>query len=368
MYQSFDAFEYLGYLRRRWRVIAAACGIALLLSFGISWLLPKRYTATATVVIEPPGGNDVRLSTAVSPIYLESLKTYERFASSDTLFARAAERFRLLKPGTGQSIESLKRRVLKVTKLRDTKILEISATLADPKTAQELVQYLADQTASASRRESLASDTDFIAAAQKQTNEAHLRLEEVQKQLADLAVNAPTEALQNEIDAEVELQGKVQQQLIAAQADVAEYQQQAQTGGQFAGEQLQAARARSALLQTRSDELTRDIREKSKTLAGRIAKHDQIQGEAKLAESTYEALSNRLHDLEITAGSHAEQLRVIDPGIVPERPSWPNIPLTIAAAVFFALASSLVYLSVLFAYRRKIVNFEPAAMSRGMRG
>ena len=366
MYQTFDAFEYVDYLRRRWRVAAAACGVALLLSLAVSLLLPKRYTATASIVIEPPGGNDVRLSTAVSPVYLESLKTYERFASSDTLFARAAERFHLIEPGTSQSIESLKARVLKVAKLRDTKILEISATLTDPKTAQGLVQYLADETVSSSRSESLASDTDFLGKAQKQTTEAHLRLEQIQKESADAAVNAPTEALQSEVDAAVELQGKVQQQLVAAEADFAEYQQQAQSGGQYAGEQLQAARARVTLLQKRSDELDRQIQQKSKTLATRLAKREQLQTETKLAQSAYEALSNRLHDLEVTAGSHAEQLRVIDPGIIPQRPSSPNIPLNVAAALFLAFASSIVYLSLAFAYRRKSIGFEPA-IPRGMR-
>jgi uncharacterized protein involved in exopolysaccharide biosynthesis len=366
VYQTFDAFEYVDYLRRRWRVIAGAFGVALLLSLAISLLLPKRYTATASIVIEPPGGNDVRLSTAVSPIYLESLKTYERFASSDTLFAHAAERFHLLEPGTSQSIESLKARVLKVAKLRDTKILEISATLQDPKTAQSLVQYLADETVNASRAESLVSDTDFVAKAQKQTTDAHARLEQIQKESADLAANSPIESLQSQVNAAVELQAKVQQQLVAAEADVAEYQQQAQVGGQFAAEQLQATRARATLLQKRSDELTRDIQEKSKLLANRIAKREQLQTETKLAQSAYEALSNRLHDLQVTAGSHAEQLRVIDPGIVPQRPSSPNIPLNIAAALFFALASSILYLSLAFAYRRKSVDFEPA-VTRGIR-
>src|SRR5271168_2373975 len=93
MYDSFDAFEYVDYLRKRWRVVAAACGAALLLSVSISLLLPKRYTATASVVIDPPGSNDPRMGTAVSAVYLESLKSYESFASSDTLFARAAEKF-----------------------------------------------------------------------------------------------------------------------------------------------------------------------------------------------------------------------------------------------------------------------------------
>jgi len=364
MYQPFDAFEYVDYLRRRWRVIAAACGVALLLSLGVSLLLPNRYTATASIVIEPPGGNDVRLSTAVSPVYLESLKTYERFATSDTLFARAAERFHLL--GNGQSIESLKRRVLKVAKLRDTKILEISVSLADPKTALGLAQYLADETVRASRAESFVSDTDFVAKAQKQTTEAHVRLEQVQHESAILAASAPVESLQSEIDAAVELQGKVQQLLVATDADIAEYQQQAQTGGQFARDQLQATRARAALLRKRSEDLAREIQQKNKTLANRLAKRDQLQTETKLAQSAYEALSNRLHDLEVNTGSHAEQLRVIDPGIVPQRPSSPNIPLNVAVALFLALVSSLAYLSLAFAYRHKSPDFEPA-ISRGMR-
>src|ERR1700736_4161365 len=116
MYPSFDAFEYVEYLRRRWRILAGASIAALLLSIGISLLLPKRYTATASIVIEPPGANDARLSTAVSPMYLESLKTYELFASGDSLFRRAVERFHLLDAGGSQSVEGLKRQLLKVTK------------------------------------------------------------------------------------------------------------------------------------------------------------------------------------------------------------------------------------------------------------
>src|ERR1700687_3318466 len=133
MYPAFDAFEYVAYLRRRWRVIAAACGTAVLLALPLSLLMSKRYTATATIVIEPPGSSDSRTAIVVSPMYLESLRTYERFADSDSLFARAAEKFHLQEAGGLRPIESLKRGVLKVSKLRDTKIMEISVTLKDPK-------------------------------------------------------------------------------------------------------------------------------------------------------------------------------------------------------------------------------------------
>jgi uncharacterized protein involved in exopolysaccharide biosynthesis len=106
---SFEPFELIEYARQRWRapaiVIACALGSALILSL----ILPREYTATASMIIEPPAGSDARISTAVSPVYLESLKTYEQFASSDSLFARACEKFHLLAGPDAPSIESFKR-------------------------------------------------------------------------------------------------------------------------------------------------------------------------------------------------------------------------------------------------------------------
>jgi uncharacterized protein involved in exopolysaccharide biosynthesis len=56
----------------------------------------------------------------------------------------------------------------------------------------------------------------------------------------------------------------------------------------------------------------------------------------------------------------------MDPGIVPQRPSSPNVPLNVAAALLVALAASIIYLSVAFVSRRRTVGFEPT-VTRGMR-
>jgi uncharacterized protein involved in exopolysaccharide biosynthesis len=95
MPESFDSFRYISYLESRWRWITASAGIAVVLAAGVSLAIPARYTATARIVIEPPAGADLRSATTVSPIYLESLKTYEVFAASDSLFQKAAQRFHL---------------------------------------------------------------------------------------------------------------------------------------------------------------------------------------------------------------------------------------------------------------------------------
>src|SRR5579862_6343173 len=83
------------HLRSRWRPITISCAVAALASFAVSLLLPRQYTSTCRIVIDPPAGSDARVSTAVSPIYLESLRTYELFASSDDLFLQAVKKFDL---------------------------------------------------------------------------------------------------------------------------------------------------------------------------------------------------------------------------------------------------------------------------------
>ena len=73
-----------------------------------------------------------------------------------------------------------------------------------------------------------------------------------------MVVSEPVESLQSEIDADVELRGKVEEQLVSAESEAAEYQQQAQDGS-FAREQWSAAQARVALLAKRSQELQQAI-------------------------------------------------------------------------------------------------------------
>lgn len=356
MYEPFDAFDYVDYVRRRWLVIAIACAAAVSLAVGISLLLPKQYTATASIIIEPPGGSDARLTTAVSAMYLESLKTYELFGNSETLFARAADKFHL-RSSESQSLESLQRRVLKVSKVRDTKVLQVSAKLGDPKLAQALAQYIAEETVSISHRESLASDHDFADLAEKQAAEAQRHLTEIQNAWNAMVVEQPVESLQSEIDADVDLRSKVEEQLVSAQSQAAEYQQQAQDGA-FAREQWSAAEARAAILAKRSQELEQAIAQKTATLAQRTAKRQALGSALKVAQQSYETIAGRLLESRATAGTHAEQLRILDPGTVPQRPSSPNISLNAAAALFIALIFSIAYLSFAFVYGRRSTRYE----------
>src|SRR5262249_35498158 len=140
--EPLDAFRYIRYIQSRWRLVAASVAIAVVLALSVSLAMAPQYTSTARLVIDPPAGGDSRITVAVTPVYLESLKTYEQFAASDSLFEKALDELRLRQRFGTRPIESVKKKILKVGMVRNTRILEIAVTLPDPKTAQALAKRI----------------------------------------------------------------------------------------------------------------------------------------------------------------------------------------------------------------------------------
>jgi uncharacterized protein involved in exopolysaccharide biosynthesis len=328
MTDTFDAFEYLSYLRSNWRFVAIVCGVALAIASGASLLLPKKYTATAKIVIDPPGG-DERVAVAVSPIYLESLKTYEHFASSDSLFLRALEHFGLRRSAADKPVESLKRSVLKVEIPRNTKILEIGATLPDAAKAQALALYMAQETVALSRMVSREHDQGLVKDAEKQAAEARARLDRVTADFRRTGASASVEGLRGEIYSAEALRD------------------------QLTREESSAEGTRRQALEKRIEDLDREIARKRALVGERTARADILRSDRREAEDALATAEQYLRDVRGAARFRGEQLSVIDPGIVPERPSSPNIPLIVLAALFSGLVASLVFLSLRFGFERQ---------------
>src|SRR5437763_499224 len=128
MNTGFDGIQFAAFARARWLTVLICCAVAAMAAGLVSLLLPSRYTATASILIGPPAGLDPRAATSVSPVYLESLRTFEHIASSDSLFLGALEHLGIRQHYAGRTIESLKRSVLKVSKPVNTRVIEISTT------------------------------------------------------------------------------------------------------------------------------------------------------------------------------------------------------------------------------------------------
>lgn len=356
MQESFDAVRYLRYVASQWMTIGVACLVALLLALGVSLMLTKRYTSTASILIEPPAGSDPRTLTAVSPVYLESLRTYEMFASSDSQFLNALEKFGLRAANQGVPIESLKRRILKVSKLRDTKLLQISVTLPDANQAHAMAQFLAEETIRLSESVNRETSQDILDDAQKQLDAAAERLKKAQSALEDYNGREPLEASRSELEAASELRMSVQRELVETEAQIAELgaggkartPSNLQPEPESATQRAAELRARAELLSRQAEQLRKRIEAISRDLGRRGTGREALEAANKAAQSSFDAAVARLRDVRASGAYAGERLKVVDTGIVPQRPTSPNVGLNCAIALALAFLASLAYVSVRF--------------------
>jgi len=284
---------------------------------------------------------------------LESLKTYEHFAGSDSLFLRALDRFQLRQRFPDRPVESLKTGILKTGMVRDTKVLEIKVTLPDPKTAQALAQYLGEETVKLSRSVDREADQDLSQAIEKQEADARARLDRSEAAWTRTIAQQPVEMLQLEIQSGGDLKSSLERQLLRAEADASEGQ-----GGEAA-----ASRARADTLRKQLAQVARDLTANERLLARRLAERDRVAAEHTASQEAYTTVETRLSQVRSDRGYRSERLKIIDPGIVPERPSAPNVPLHVLAALLLGLVVPVVYLTLELSYRTQRASAAPVGQA-----
>ncbi|MEO5926379.1 MAG: hypothetical protein ABIR70_21330 [Bryobacteraceae bacterium] len=345
MPDSFDPLEYLTHLRRNLKVAVVAVSCAAVLAGGASLLLTKQFTATATLVIEPPVANDPRAATAVTPVYLESLKTYEQFASSDTLFAKACQKFGLSEtPGT-TCTESFKRSVLRVAKLKDTKVLQIGVTLPDPKRAQQLVEYLATETVALNRSLAKDGDREVQADVATQLGLANDQLRQARTEYESAVGSGTDQLLEEEVRTLSDLKARTNVEALRSRTVLAELNSRK--------EEAAAEQARLNSLTSEAASLDKQLATQSTALATARARRERSTEALRVAEATRDAWSRRANEAAISSGQRTEQLRVVDPGVVPQQPSFPNPPLYIGVAILLSSLLVLAYLSLRYGMDRQ---------------
>ena len=355
MSESFDVFRYTSYLGSRWRWIATSCVVAVALALAVSLAMERQYTAITQVVIEPPAGSDLRAAMTVSPIYLESLKTYEHFAAGDQLFQKAASEFQLRAHFGARPIETIKNRVLRVGIVRNTRILEIAVTLPDAAKALAMARYLAQATVDINRTMVVEGDQDLVEGIARQERDARVNLTTVDTAWARLLAEEPVATLQAATNKSGELRSTVQQQMQATELEIADSgeRQKHLTAAQQVDARQEAGDASARLEEMRKQlqNIDRQDAEREKLLALRMAHRDKMEADHKDAQAALTSLDTRLREARGEAGYRGDRLKIIDPGVVPERPSSPNLPLNVAAALLLGLALPVLYLTLALSYQ-----------------
>ena len=269
----------------------------------------------------------------VSPIYLESLKTYEEFAASDSLGSKkpstsstCASRWARSRSNRSRSMCS------KVAIVRNTRILEVEATLPDARMAQQLAQFLAESTVNLSRSLATEADQDLIRGMSQQEEETRASLERIEANWAAAAFRrAGIRSASRHGEDTAELRGTLEQQALSTEQEIADAADRQKTGSEA---EKQEARKESTNASARLDEMRKQLqtidqqaKEHERLLAQRLTDRDRVASARGAAQAALTAIEARFREARAESGYRGERLRVIDPGVVPERPSAPNMPL-----------------------------------------
>jgi len=239
--------------------------------------------------------------------------------------------------------------------VRNTRILEISATLPDPRKAQVLARFLADSTVEMNRTMSSEGDQDFVRNVERQERDTRARLQETEDSWARQLAAEPVGELQSALESAGEMRSTIEQQIQSAELEVADAVEREKEGVNAEEIRRQAAGARARLQEMRKQLRVLDSQsaEREKLLAARLAHRERIEAERKAGSTALAAVETRLREARNDAGSRGERLRVVDPGIVPERPSSPNIPLNLAAALLLGLVLPVLYFTLEMNYQEQ---------------
>lgn len=359
MPEPVSAYQFLQHLAARWRVPVIACATAAVLAFAGSKLMTKEYVATARILIEPPGTSDPRSALVVTPVYMDSLRTYILFASSDELFKEAVETLGIRDPEDPKPLSRLKETILEVEIPRNTKVLEIRVTLTDPEKAHILAGYLAEATVRLNQELNAASDEARTAAPRRARDHAARRVRDAEKQLRLFARKEPVAGLEQELYALVLTRGILRYELLGSEDQQSEpvETRSGSGGGETEGTKDRRdapgtgkLKSRTAHLREQVSQLDEEIEHIQVTLAQRGAQTSALEAERSAAWSIQEDSEARLLRERSMQSARGERLQIMDRGVVPERPSYPRVGLNVIVATGLALVLSLLYLTLQFSF------------------
>jgi uncharacterized protein involved in exopolysaccharide biosynthesis len=308
------------------------------LAFAISELLPRRYTATTTVIIDPPAASDARTGAMLNPAYLDSLRTFEHFFTSDALFQEAAQRFHL--DTGGKDIAKVRNKVLKVKQQHETRILEISVTLADPTAACRLAQFITERSIADSREHAVSVDRGSMSNLSAEVEHARAELDAAQAQWRRATENDTPESIQAALDSDISLESDLRGHENDAAAEAEEWRVRARDGEVtdrgYAQVQARAAAARRDDYGRRRAQLDGEITAERKLLAERSSRLSLASAQLDMARKAFDAAQTRLREFSAVEGMRSERMRMIDPGVVPREPSSPKVLLNTLAGIILA--------------------------------
>ena len=328
---------------RKWILactLTAAAGAGL-----ISSLQPRIFGAKTLLLVsesritEP----DTKVSNFV---YYELLKTYETLVANDFLIQKIMENFGLQKAPHQLSVETLKR-MLQVSLVKNTRLLEVSVEFPDARMAADIANFFARQAVDLNEEMNAKDRQKVIMFFQKEMAQIQQNLESSNNRLAEFNRTSGIEKIEESVRS---LSGQVSQDQTRLSRLKVELSGRLARGAVRLAETDPEVLALKAEVQTLQQVLLAHTRELDEVIQKKTAKEgilSQLSAENNLASENYSALGKRLQEASLRISARTIELQQVAPALPPERPLRPRTPFNILlGAAFGFLASVLLSLLI----------------------
>ncbi len=203
-----------------------------------------------------------------------------------------------------------------------------------------MAQFLAEETVAINQESSARGERELRESAQHNEDAARKRLDEAQTEWQMFRVKHPLELVRSETEALSIAREGLRRNLVDARTELAE--------AGVRKEEEQELRARVDSLEKQDIALTQRIDSSAAEFSGRESRGDGLEAKVRQARTELAVAAARVQELQAAEGMRSERLRVIDPGVVPEKASFPLTGLNVALAIAIAAIACFIYLALTF--------------------
>jgi uncharacterized protein involved in exopolysaccharide biosynthesis len=405
-----DLFDFLRDIWKRRVLVAAVLLLFLVTGVALSLLLPKWYEASVTFIVE-----ESKISgQAIIPYIKTYSRTYERIIKNNAIMKKCVEKFQLDKEPYNLSFRRLNK-LIDVRNIRDSKLIELTVEMPKPELARDVAILIADKALELNSR---ISKTDTVTAKKFikiQVDTAKEEMDEAERRLLEFQREAKIDILQKKIEILLTRKGTLEQGLADVLVAIAENKEHLTTSEEEFKKsertfQLTRRLAEDVFLKEYLSNLSEmdskklfhlplkvevanpiysHIEEKivdlRPTLDGLNARQDHMQLELQrntselstllkdlidkamelqrrkisydLAVSGYQTFVKKFQQVNLDIASKAQELKILDPALLPLRPTKPRKVLIILLSGMVGLMCSL-FLALFMRYfeQDKYVN------------
>jgi uncharacterized protein involved in exopolysaccharide biosynthesis len=354
--REIDSLDLLLVLARRKKPILQVTISAAVLAIIVSLLLPKTYTATATIL--PPEQRQSILSSLLgqfgalaglsgADLGLENpADLFVAMLKSRTIADRLIDKFSLRRVYRVKTYHDARRKLAKASRITagEEGLITIAVTDRDPQRAAELANAYVDDLHSLNDRLAISEASQRrlfyqqkLDAEQEALSRAELALQQVQQKSGLIRPDAQGKAI---IDAVATTRAQVAMQEVRIEA-MRSYATANNPDLKRAEKKLAGLDAQLAKLERNTGEIGNgNLEVPTRRLPEAELDYLRSRREVKYHESVYEFLSKQLEAARIDEAKDAVILQVVDKAVTPEKKSHPRRLLIILVTTAFAFFAS----------------------------